>query len=77
MGHLGDMVEGETIVTLSLGWAGCVRRAEEDKAGRVEEQRVCRSSRRLRSTREEQARNAKAGVAARSHHAPSCNSIHP
>ena len=37
-GHLGDMVEGETIVTLSLWWAGCVRRTEEDKAGRAEEQ---------------------------------------
>ena len=33
-------MEAETIVTLSLGWAGCVRRTEEDKAGRVEEQSV-------------------------------------
>ena len=34
------MVEGETIVTLSLWWAGCVRRTEEDKAGRAEEPSV-------------------------------------
>lgn len=33
-------MEGETTVTLSLGWAGCVRRTGEDEAGRFEEQRT-------------------------------------
>ena len=37
-GHLGDMVEGEIIVTLSLEWAGCVRRTGEDEADRAEGQ---------------------------------------